>query len=385
MTSKEEMINKYLIAISKNIDISQEMREKAEMSYRAVGRWLGDCDVDSDVKIMPQGSFNLGTVVRPISDKDEYDIDLVCLLKNAKDKSEKEIKQIVGNRLNEHGTYKEMLEEEGKRCWTLNYEEFHMDILPCVPNDAYYMEPILTEIKLTHKLDDGKYIPKYSNPYRYHEWFEERMRVEVNEARKIFAELNNVEIDKIPVYKIKTPLQQAVQLLKRHRDIMYDKLAKERKDNAPISIIITTLAAHAYNNESNLYDALHNILNGMDKYIKKKGDDYVIENPVMPEENFAEKWKSEHNKVNEFYEWLRTAKQEILVEPMSVSGIQNVAEKLGECFGKNVVQRSLKEEGVLLKIARDNGKLYIDGLKGGLCTSPTETTKKVGGHTFFGE
>ena len=70
-----------------------------------------------------------------------------------------------------------MLEPEGKRCWTLCYEEFHMDILPCVSNNRYYIEPDLTEIKLTHKLDNGSYIPKYSNPYKYHDWFEERMRV----------------------------------------------------------------------------------------------------------------------------------------------------------------------------------------------------------------
>ena len=36
-------------------------------------------------------------------------------------------------------------------------------------------------------------------------------------------------------------LQRAVQIYKRHRDIFF-----EGKENAPISIIITTLAAHAF-------------------------------------------------------------------------------------------------------------------------------------------
>lgn len=105
MTEKEKMLNNYLLRIASNLDISETMREKAETSYRAVGQWLGDCDDDSEVKIMPQGSFYLGTVIRPVSDADEYDIDLVCLLKNAKYKSEAEIKNIVGNRLKEHKTY----------------------------------------------------------------------------------------------------------------------------------------------------------------------------------------------------------------------------------------------------------------------------------------
>ena len=37
-----------------------------------------------------------------------------------------------------------------------------------------------------------------------------------------------------------------------------------------------------------------------------------------------------------------------------------------------------------LAIARENKTLYVDGLTGGLKTTPTQTTKKVGGHTFFG-
>lgn len=45
----------------------------------------------------------------------------------------------------------------------------------------------------------------------------------------------------------------------------------------------------------------------------------------------------------------------------------------------------MKDEGNSIKIARENKSLYVDGLKGGLKTSSTNTTKKVGGHTFFGK
>ena len=385
MTDKEQLLDKYLLKIAENLDISPTMREKAERSYRAVGEWLGDCDVNSDVKIMPQGSFYLGTVIRPVSDADEYDIDLVCLLKNVGYKSEAEIKKIVGDRLREHKTYSSMLEPEGKRCWTLCYDEFHMDILPCVPNQKYYIEPYLTEIKLTHKLESGRYIPKYSNPYKYHEWFEERMRVRLDEVKKDFSVRNQVEISKVPLYKVKTPLQRAIQLLKRHRDIMYDGLPEARRDNAPISIIITTLAAQAYNNEANIYDALFNIVENMTKYIKRSGDTFIIENPVMPEENFADKWNESSEKAEEFYKWLESAKEMILTAPINVQGLHKVSESLEHCFGHNIVKRSLAEDGNDTKIARENKTLYVDGLTGGLKTTQSQTTKKVGGHTFFGK
>ena len=385
MTDKEQLLEKYLLKIAENLDISTTMREKAEKSYRSVGEWLGDCDVNSDIKIMPQGSFYLGTVIRPVSDEDEYDIDLVCLLKNAAGKSEAEIKKIVGDRLCENKTYLSMLEPEGKRCWTLCYEEFHMDILPCVPNNRYYIEPYLTEIKLTHKLESGRYIPKYSNPYKYHEWFEERMRVRLDEVKKEYSVRKQFEISKVTLYKVKTPLQRAIQLLKRHRDIMYDKLPEARKDNAPISIIITTLAAQAYNNEANIYEALSNIVENMSKFINRSGDTFIIANPVMPEENFADKWNENPEKAREFFGWLESARTAILTAPINAQGLHKVSEALEVCFGRNIVRRSLVDDGHDTKIARENKTLYVDGLTGGLKTTPSPTTKKVGGHTFFGK
>lgn len=186
------------------------------------------------------------------------------------------------------------------------------------------------------------------------------------------------------MYKIKTSLQQAIQLLKRHRDIMYDELPETRKKNAPISIIITTLAALAYNNESNLYDALNSIVSKMENYVEKDGDTYKILNPVMQEENFADKWNIEPDKANEFFCWLQCAKKEIITEPLNAQGLHVLTGNLETCFGKNIVQRSIKDEGEAIKSARENKSLYVSGLKGGLQTSSTNTTKKVGGHTFFG-
>lgn len=45
-------------------------------------------------------------------------------------------------------------------------------------------------------------------------------------------------------------------ILKRHRDGMF----ASRYDERPISVIITTLAAHAYNGEEKIADALYSIL-----------------------------------------------------------------------------------------------------------------------------
>ena len=87
----------------------------------------------------------------------------------------------------------------------------------------------------------------------------------------------------VPKYQSnKTPLQRAVQILKRHRDIMF-----AGDEDKPVSIIITTLAAKAYQGEGSITEALQTILIHMDKYILNEFDPQSgktikkVENPVI--------------------------------------------------------------------------------------------------------
>jgi len=379
MTDREMYLSKILSAIADELNITEEMYNKAVDSYSAVGKYLGE-DLKCDVRIMPQGSMNLGTVIRPIDDSDEYDVDLVCLLEEGQHLSLDKIKNSVGDSLKKHKIYQKMLESEGKRCWTMQYDEFHMDILPCVPNGSSFNEPTFTEIKLTHKNDDGSYIPKYSNPYKYHIWFERQMRQVLKRHKQLYAEANSIKVDDVPTYKIRTPLQQAIQLLKRHRDICF----QDNNENAPISIIVTTLAAKSYNGEENIYEALCNMLSSMQNYIENRDGVYWVQNPAMSAENFADKWNTCPEKREAFLDWLVRAKIELIEDPLSCMGIHRIASKYMQYLGEQPVQRALKKIGNTAKNDRDNEKLYINGLTGGLTTIPKADSIKVGGHNFFG-
>lgn len=381
-SKKKEYLCHLYETIAEELSISDTMLEKAISSYEAVGGWLGECEPDLDVKIMPQGSINLGTVIRPISDKDDYDIDLVCLLLNGSELSAEEIKKIVGDRLKQHKRYENMLEPEGKRCWTLQYDEFHMDILPSVPRYGYFVEPYETQIRLTHKVSDGVYEDRYSNPYAYRIWFETQMKRVLQEAKHTYSIRNNVEIDEVPTFKVKTPLQKAIQLLKRHRDIMF---ADDKSGDAPISIIITTLASRAYDNESNLFDALTNILEHMSDYIETdENGKYVISNPVMKEENFADKWNTNPHKVECFNRWIMQAKKDIIDMPMQVVGTVEQSEIIKRAFGENITKRAYNKVGDETREYRKENALYINGLQGGVSTHESANSKIVPEHTFYG-
>ena len=137
-------ISYLLNEIAQSLDISDSLFEDAERKYRAVGSWLGEGNSPLAVyspEIYPQGSFLLGTVTKPLSDKDEFDIDVVFKLAVSKGKiSQKDFKQLVGDRLKANEIYQKMLDEEGRRCWTLHYADsaqFHLDILPAIPDGDF--------------------------------------------------------------------------------------------------------------------------------------------------------------------------------------------------------------------------------------------------------
>ena len=116
MTDKEMLLGKILSAIADELNITDTMYNKAVDSYEAVGKYLGE-GLEYDVRIMPQGSMNLGTVIRPIDDSDEYDVDLVCLLTNGQNLSLEGIKNKVGDRLKSNEKYKKMLVSSIKKAY----------------------------------------------------------------------------------------------------------------------------------------------------------------------------------------------------------------------------------------------------------------------------
>jgi hypothetical protein len=112
-----------------------------------------------------------------------------------------------------------------------------------------------------------------------------------------------MEVEALPRRAYKTTLQRTVQALKRHRDIFF---AQDR-DNRPTSIIITTLAAQAYEPAGDLFSVLHHVVEWMPDLVECEFGKYVIANPVESQENFADRWKGHPARPRRFFEWLEAA------------------------------------------------------------------------------
>lgn len=322
-----------LRAMVDEISIPPHLDEIARSRYRAIGDWLdrGDSKIKHlDPKISPQGSFMLGTVNRPVGDRDAYDIDVVCKLKNSDrhNFSQAELKAVVGREIIAYAKAHSMnqMPANGRRCWTLEYADqasFHMDILPCIPDEVGFrasmsrdsrvfreaMNQIAsTAIAITDKKHPGFHVRDsewlISNPRGYGRWFRRRQAAVLEGHRQNMLARGKAvaSVEDVPNYKVRTPLQDAIKLLKRHRDVMFDG----DKDK-PISVIISTLAAHAYDGEGMLVDALGTILKRMPDFIENRGGVAWVANPAYPLENFADKWAETPRKAENFRAWLRQA------------------------------------------------------------------------------
>lgn len=348
MYSKDELNNLYE-RIVKDIDISDSLFDDAEREYIALGRWIDKETPTDKVSIYPQGSFALGTVIKPIKGTDDYDLDLVC---------EFDLQHYLSPRALKHSVVKPLLERyrktkgdivEKRRCWHVEYEDlsnFHMDVVPAV---LYPGRIDITD----HDEESDVYEYIGSNPKGYIKWFQGRMAARRKALREQYCLEHSdtikcqADIEALKEYHYKTPLQKAIQLLKRHRDILFENDSQHIK---PISIIITTIAAELYNNEDNIIDALSGILSGAERYIRAHMvyGEYRIENPSYTGENFADKWNEHPERAEAFFAWVNKAREDLISPKLygftRVQMADNIKTSLGEVTHNRVFRQIAEDE-----------------------------------------
>jgi len=314
-----------LNTIAKDLDISPTDFLMAQKRYQALGDWLveGTYESGTATAVYLQGSFRLGTVVKPFRDGQdrEFDIDQVCeLQERAITADPSGLKHDIGDQLKSHGRYESMLDPEGRRCWTLQYATqpgrpgFHVDILPAlrasVPSD--------TKVDITN-WDGHTYSWSPSNPNGYYRWFKSKNAISEEQLREYRTEIFEStretfeSVEQIPKQLVRTSLQRALQLVKRHRDVHFDG-----RSHRPSSISITTILAKVYLGGP-IQAALQNfvqyvcsrheeIMSGnpvpLDQILDFQAGEWSISNPADTDENFGDRWNSDPRIASAFFLWV---------------------------------------------------------------------------------
>lgn len=312
---------RYLELLVATLDIPQSLYERAVKRHHSLGEWL--CREASRLRrfnprVSPQGSFRHGTVVRPLAEDAEYDLDNVTTLDISKSTiTQIELKRLYGLEMRDYALAHGMLAppEEMNRCWRLRYADearFHLDSLPSLTEEQGVISSLRARnvpeelAKRAIAITDKRH-PSYaeistmwptSNPRGFAKWLETSMGP-LAEARRLdlVGRRLYASIEDVPTYELKTPLQRSIQLLKRHRDVMF----ADNPDVAPISMILTNLSGHAYNGETDILLAVRGILSRMLDFVRPEPP--YVPNPTHPAEDYADKWSKDHRLETNFRHW----------------------------------------------------------------------------------
>lgn len=300
----EDFIAKMLV----ELELPPGKRAAAIERYRQIGqhvaRKMGIGENDAHVVV--QGSMRTQTTIAG-DGREKFDLDIVVKLCGPKFEGLKDSEQFF----NDFGAALKGVPDAGEpepknRCWRLNYpgEPFYFDVTPAIPLSE---EIVGTDLRVRDP--QKKWTP--SNPEEFADWFckiadkrfafQERITVTKSLSLEARTVVDPVPQTKVPLDDV---LRRLVQLMKLHRDGHYKNLSKERGKARPISVILVTLAAHAYNEmvtlEHNKYasalEVALEVINRMPKFIERHDGNSYVFNPAMRGavrgENFADRWNT---------------------------------------------------------------------------------------------
>lgn len=339
-----------------SLDITPTMFDNATAKYQAIAKFLASKGIDAD--IYPQGSFALGTVVRPVTRAPDvgYDLDLIChLRKDREEQSPGELRSEVERILKGSDLYGGKL-ESCDECITIHYADvgkasFTIDVVPAANESdinkqrlvAKSQAPMLIRSSIAIPMCQEKvYTWATNNPKGYREWFEEINRpflaaVSEKQRRVLFESNARVyaSIEDIPDSHLRSSIQRVIQILKAHRNVYFSHLDKGN-ELKPISAVLSTIVAQVAQPMSpwtSIFDLLKVVLEDFRTYghyrntnitekvfaetyvgkslIVRRNREWLLENPANPEDNLVDKWNENPDAAQAFFSWIDVAYKDL--------------------------------------------------------------------------
>ena len=236
-----------------HVNLNQGRIEELDQHVKAVTSYLRN-NLAGFRRVEYQGSRALGTIIRPVKDRHEFDADLLVIVDKDGD-APKPYSDTLWDTLKDSDRYKEKI-ELWNRCVKVKYQgQCHLDMVPCVEDDGkqYVCPRNGDELEET----DGT---------GFRDWFNDQNRI------------------------TKGNLKRTVRLLKFIRD---------HKGNFSVpSVILTALAGDAIQAKdadgeevSTMADTVATVLTRIDERLEKCDQIPVIDNPANPDLTFNTHWE----------------------------------------------------------------------------------------------
>ncbi len=370
--NKATQIDDLLDKMAEAVQLDDTRYDRMKTSYESVKDWIENDELffkPYNYDVYPHGSVRTLTTVKPFG-KDEFDLDIAIHLKSNTPHTPQriyaELKRCIEAYAKKHG-----LKIEAKnRCIRLDYAgDFHMDILPGIQETAFDQN----KIKVPDR-ELGDWVS--SNPRGYGDWFMGK----ANLVKESLLE-KSMRAEKLPAdnFKHKKPLQRAVQLIKRYRDIYFQKDDTYKTS----SIILTTIAGQYYQGEDSIFDTVNNIITTIRTHVNQPVGRLKIFNPVNAEEDFTDKWDDEP----EYYEAFKKFASHLYNEWQKLKmqhGVLNEGIVLKGLFGDDIFTKAQTSQSMLIEELRKSKSLSAVRNTGILSSVSSVGAAAVKSNTFFG-
>ena len=401
-------IDMMLADVAIRIQLSPTDYQLAIDHYHAINEWLEreDSLLAGFVRdFYPQGGFAIGATVARHSSDEEFDIDVMADLAFRADVDpEHALEALHAAIRGERGSRYYLKTERKTRCSTVNYDGMHLDVTPTVRLTGTTEKTGL----IFHSKPEDAFEPKmslYANPHGFAQWFIartppdqdfgtffERRSLDYERERAILSKRADTTPvpEQCPAYQ-KSRAVIALQLIKRWRNLVYDKRHQNRR--LPPSVLLAFYVASHANRTTSLVEELSFQVESMLALIQRaheRGNKVFARNPMCDDDILTDRWPEDLSgqavfirELTDFAVKLRRLRGDIALPQM-----QQVLEDL---FGEKPARSAVKD--YVERVGKDvgsSGSRYMPGkaaipaaVAGGAATP--SSARSAPSHRFFGD
>ncbi len=280
------------------VNLNQTRLDKLDGHVEAVTNYLKD-HLASYQRIERQGSYALGTIIKPVSEFKEYDADLLLYMEYDPRKEPQEYIDEVYECFRLNANYRDKVHRK-TRCVFLDYAgDVHLDIVPCIQGPTG-VQFICNNKTNKFEVTDGT---------GYREWFNELSRVTNGHLKRV------------------------TRLLKYMRD---------HKGNFAVkSILLTTLIGSMVWDSrdkeefSSVPNALKIVSNRLNDFLQANPTMPRVYNPALPSEDFMRHWtQGNYNNFREKFGIYTGRINDAFSESDHDASVEKWRKLFGDDFGK---------------------------------------------------
>jgi hypothetical protein len=365
-------IDDLLDKMAEELQLDDTRYDRMKSSYESVKDWIENDEVffkPYKYDVYPHGSVRILTTVKPL-ETDEFDLDVAVHILNTATHTPQRIYNELKRVIEKYALKHNLIFEAKNRCVRLNYAgDYHMDILPGVQENT--VDP--DKIKIPDR-SLGAWVS--SSPRGYSKWFLATCNLATESLLERAIKTENLPADN---FKYKKPLQRAVQLIKRYRDLYFQGNASYKTS----SIILTTIAGQFYQGEDSIFNTIDNIITSIHSKINAPFSRLKVLNPVNQDEDFTDKWDSEP----EYYSAFKSFAMKLYNDWQTLKTDVGVIEEgviLKRLFGEDIFKRAQSKQAKVIEDRRNNNLLGVTRSSGVLSSINTKGSSEVKQNTFYG-